>query len=104
MPPVSAGTDAERKQVTVLFSDLTGYTALSERLDPEDTRAVIASIFGRAAEIIERYGGHIDKFMGDSVLAIFGVPAAHEDDPIRAVRAALELHDAVRAMAPALEA
>jgi class 3 adenylate cyclase len=103
-PSVSAGTDAERKQVTVLFSDLTGYTALSERLDPEDTRAIIASIFGRAAEIIERYGGHIDKFMGDSVLAIFGVPAAHEDDPIRAVRAALELHDAVRVMTPTLEA
>src|SRR5215470_8640719 len=76
-PPAAGGAEAEHKQVTVLFSDLTGYTALSERLDPEDTREIVASVFRRAAEIIERYGGHIDKFMGDAVLAIFGVPAVH---------------------------
>ncbi|HUI27141.1 MAG TPA: adenylate/guanylate cyclase domain-containing protein, partial [Candidatus Kryptonia bacterium] len=96
--------DAERKQVTVLFSDLSGYTALSERLDPEEIREIMAAIFGRAAEIIGRYAGHIDKFIGDAVMALFGVPAAHEDDPVRAVRAALELHEAVRLIAPAVEA
>ena len=100
--PIAA--DAERKQVTVLFSDLSGYTALSERLDPEETREIMARVFTRAAEIIGRYDGHIDKFIGDAVMALFGVPAAHEDDPIRAVRAALELREVVRAMSPAVEA
>jgi predicted ATPase/class 3 adenylate cyclase len=102
-PSAVAGSEAERKQVTVLFSDLTGYTALSERLDPEETREILTPVFARAAEIVGRYQGHIDKLLGDAVMAIFGVPAAHEDDPIRAVRAALELHEAVRAMAPGLE-
>ncbi|MBI4518713.1 MAG: AAA family ATPase [Deltaproteobacteria bacterium] len=99
-PPAA---EAERKQVTVLFSDLTGYTALSEKLDPEETREIMGRIFGRAAEIVGRYGGHIEKFIGDAIMAIFGVPAAHEDDPERAVRAALELHEAVEALSPEVE-
>ena len=105
-PPAAArpAADAERKQVTVLFADLTGYTALSERLDPEETRQIMAGVFARAAEIIGHYDGHIDKFIGDAVMALFGVPAAHEDDPIRAVRVALELREVVRAMSPAVEA
>ncbi|MBI1814211.1 MAG: AAA family ATPase [Deltaproteobacteria bacterium] len=103
-PAARAAADAERKQVTVLFSDLSGYTALSERLDPEEIREIMAGIFSQAAEIIGRYDGHIDKFIGDAVMALFGVPVAHEDDPVRAVRAALELHEVVRAMSPAVEA
>ena len=82
---------------------MTGYTALSERLDPEETREIIARVFARAAEIIGRYEGCIEKFIGDAIMAIFGVPAAHEDDPVRAVRAALELHEAVAALSPEVE-
>jgi class 3 adenylate cyclase len=86
-----------------LFSDLSGYTALSEKLDPEETREIMGRIFGRAAEIVGRYGGQTEKFIGDAIMAIFGVPAAHEDDPVRAVRAALELHEAVEALSPEVE-
>jgi class 3 adenylate cyclase len=95
--------DAERKQVTVLFSDLTGYTTLSERLDPEETREIMTRIFARAAEVVGRYDGRIEKFIGDAIMAIFGVPQAHEDDPVRAVRAALELHEAVEQLRPDVE-
>ncbi len=95
---------AERKQVSVLFSDLTGFTELSERLDPEETRQILASVFGAAAEIVAKYEGRIEKFVGDAIMAIFGVPAAHEDDPVRALRAAIELHDAVARLSPGVEA
>jgi class 3 adenylate cyclase len=95
---------AERKQVTVLFSDLTGYTTIAERLDPEETREIMARIFSRAAEIVERYDGRIEKFIGDAVVAIFGTPDAHEDDPVRAVAAALDLHQSVAEMAPDIRA
>ncbi|MGC1443740.1 MAG: adenylate/guanylate cyclase domain-containing protein, partial [Burkholderiaceae bacterium] len=78
---------AERKQVTVLFADLTGFTALSEKLDPEETRKIMGAIFERAAGIVQRYDGRIEKFVGDAIMAIFGIPRAHEDDPHRAVRA-----------------
>jgi class 3 adenylate cyclase len=94
----------ERKQVTVLFSDLTGFTALSERLDPEDTREIMARVFSNAAEIVARYEGRIEKFIGDAIMAIFGLPVAHEDDPVRAVRAALELHAAVAELSPQVQA
>lgn len=100
--PTAAG--AERKHVTVLFSDLTGFTAMSERLDPEETREIMSEVFGRAAEIIGRYDGRIEKFIGDAIMAIFGVPVAHEDDPVRAVRAALEMHEAVAQLSPRVEA
>jgi predicted ATPase/class 3 adenylate cyclase len=100
----ATGEVGERKQVSVLFSDLTGYTTLSERLDPEETREIMGRIFGRAAEIVGRYEGRIEKFIGDAVMAIFGTPEAHEDDPVRAVAAALELHQAVAEMAPEIEA
>ena len=95
---------AERKQVTVLFSDLSGFTALTERLDPEETREIMSRVFGHAADIVARYDGRIEKFIGDAIMAIFGVPVAHEDDPVRAVRAALELHEAVAAMSPEIQA
>ena len=81
--------EAERKQVTVLFSDLSGFTTLSERLDPEDTREIMARIFGSAATIVGRYDGRLEKFIGDAWMAIFGVPQSREDDPVRAVRSDL---------------
>ncbi|MGB7306381.1 MAG: adenylate/guanylate cyclase domain-containing protein [Burkholderiaceae bacterium] len=99
-----AGQLAERKQVSVLFSDLTGFTALTEKLDPEETRQIIGRVFEMASDIVGRYEGRIEKFVGDAIMAIFGVPLAHEDDPQRAIRAALELHDAVDAMSPGIEA
>lgn len=98
------GLRDERRQVTVLFSDASGYTSLVEHLDPEVVREVMGEVYGAAREIVERYGGRLDKLMGDAVLAVFGDPVAHEDDAERAVRAALDLHGAVREMAPSLEA
>ncbi len=96
--------EGERKQATVLFSDLSGYTAMNERLDPEDVRELMARLFGEVARIVEGYGGTIEKYIGDAVMAIFGVPTSHEDDPLRAVRAALDIHQAVAALSPPIEA
>jgi class 3 adenylate cyclase len=79
--------DTERRQVTVMFSDLVGSTALSARMDPEDLREVISAYQKCVAEIVGRLGGFIAKFMGDGVLIYFGYPQAHEDDAERAVRA-----------------
>lgn len=81
----------ERRVVTVLFADVTGSTELGERLDPEHLREVMASYFAAMREEIEAEGGTVEKFIGDAVMAVFGVPAAHEDDPIRALRAALRM-------------
>ena len=86
---------AERRQVTVMFSDLVGSTALSARMDPEDLREVISAYQECVSETVGRLGGFIAKFMGDGVLVYFGYPHAHEDDPERAVRAGLELVAAV---------
>jgi class 3 adenylate cyclase/predicted ATPase len=86
---------AERRQVTVMFSDLVGSTALSERMDPEDLREVISAYQKRVSETVERFGGFVAKYMGDGVLVYFGYPQAHEDDAERAVRASLELVAAV---------
>ncbi len=82
----------EHRYVTVLFSDLSEYTSLSEQLDPEDLKELMDCIFGQAARIISRYGGVIEKFIGDAVVALFGVMQIHEDDAIRAIHAARELH------------
>jgi hypothetical protein len=86
---------AERRQVTVMFSDLVGSTALSARIDPEDLREVISAYQKRVAETVQRFGGFVAKYMGDGVLVYFGYPQAHEDDAERAVRAGLELIQAV---------
>jgi class 3 adenylate cyclase len=86
---------AERRQVTVMFSDLVGSTALSGRIDPEDLREVISAYQKCVAETVERFGGFVAKYMGDGVLIYFGYPQAHEDDAERAVRAGLELVAAV---------
>jgi class 3 adenylate cyclase len=89
---------AERRQVTVMFSDLVGSTALSARMDPEDLREVISAYQKSVAETVRRCGGFVAKYMGDGVLVYFGYPQAHEDDAERAVRAGLELIAAVTAL------
>ncbi len=83
--------DADRRQVTVLFADLCGFTSLSERLDPEEVRAFQGALFNSLGQAITRCGGFVAKYMGDAVLALFGAPVAHEDDPERALEAALEM-------------
>ncbi len=89
------GSREQRKRVTVLFCDLTGSTALGETLDPERLRALLARYFERMQAIVERHGGTVEKFIGDAVMAVFGVPLLHEDDALRAVRAAIEMRDAI---------
>jgi class 3 adenylate cyclase len=89
---------AERRQVTVMFSDLVGSTALAGRMDPEDLREVISAYQKCVAQTIQRFGGFVAKYMGDGVLVYFGYPQAHEDDAERAVRAGLELVEAVAAL------
>ena len=89
---------AERRHVTVMFSDLVGSTALSARMDPEDLREVISAYQKSVAETVQRFGGFVAKYMGDGVLVYFGYPQAHEDDAERAVRAGLELIAAVGAL------
>jgi predicted ATPase/class 3 adenylate cyclase len=96
--PTATPTAQERRQVTVFFSDLSGFTALNEKLDPEDVRDIVNKIWDRAGEIVGRYDGRVTKLLGDAVMAVFGDPVAHEDDPRRAVRAVLELHEAVEAL------
>jgi class 3 adenylate cyclase len=91
----SKDTAAERRQVTVIFSDLVGSTALSARMDPEDLREVISAYQKCVADTVQRFGGFVAKYMGDGVLVYFGYPQAHEDDAERAVRAGLELVTAV---------
>jgi class 3 adenylate cyclase len=92
---VSAGAREQRKTVTVLFCDVTGSTSLGERLDPESLRVLLAHYFARMKEIVESHGGTVEKFIGDAVMAVFGVPVVHEDDALRAVRAAVEMRDAL---------
>jgi len=98
-----AGTDSERKHVTIMFSDLSGYTAMTEKLDPEDVKEIMSKIFGDITRIIQNYDGFIERFIGDAVMAVFGIPKAHEDDPVRAIRAAIEIHSAVEAFSPQVE-
>jgi class 3 adenylate cyclase/tetratricopeptide (TPR) repeat protein len=83
----------ERKVVTVVFCDLVGFTARAESMDPEDVEALLRPYHERVREELERYGGTVEKFIGDAVMALFGAPTAHEDDPERAVRAALAIRD-----------
>ncbi|MHB8868968.1 MAG: AAA family ATPase [Thermoleophilia bacterium] len=85
----------ERRLVTVLFADLSGFTARSEKLDPEAARDLITACFDRLVPAIERYGGTVDKFVGDEIMALFGAPRAHENDPERALRAAIDMRVAI---------
>ena len=89
--PVAAA-DADRRSATVLFADLTGFTTISEKLDPEDVRALQTDLFGTLSGVVERFDAFVEKFVGDAVMAVFGAPVAHEDDPQRALHAALEMH------------
>jgi class 3 adenylate cyclase/tetratricopeptide (TPR) repeat protein len=91
----SGSAREERKVVTVLFADLVGFTSRSEQLDPEDVRATLTPYFARLREELERRGGTVEKFIGDAVMAVFGAPTTHEDDPERAIRAALAIREAV---------
>ena len=99
----TAGSREVRKVVTVLFCDVTGSTALGERIDPESLRRVMARYFETAKTIVERHGGTGEKFIGDAVMAVFGVPTVHEDDALRAVRAADELRGALGELNDELE-
>ncbi|HEY6584023.1 MAG TPA: adenylate/guanylate cyclase domain-containing protein, partial [Gaiellaceae bacterium] len=92
-----------RKTVTVLFSDVTGSTAMGERLDPESTRRVMGRYFDSMRTAIERHGGTVEKFIGDAVMAVFGVPVVHEDDALRAVRAAVDMRTALGELNEELE-
>jgi class 3 adenylate cyclase len=100
-PPVSSiqHPSAERRQLTVMFCDLVGSTALSARLDPEDLREVVRTYQRTCADIVTRYEGHIAQYLGDGLLVYFGYPTAHEDDARRAVRAGLEIVAALREQA-----
>jgi len=95
---------AERRLVSVLFADLVGFTTLAEGRDAEDTRELLSRYFDISREVIGRYGGTVEKFIGDAVMAVWGAPIAHEDDAERAVRAALELVDAVKALGSGIAA
>jgi class 3 adenylate cyclase len=95
---------SERRMVSVLFADLVGFTSFSEGRDAEEVRELLTRYFELASDIIGRYGGTVEKFIGDAVMAVWGAPVAHEDDAERAVRSALELVDAVTALAPGVQA
>jgi len=88
--------DAERRQITVMFCDLVGSTALSEKLDPEDMRQLMQEYQEACAKVIKRFEGYIAKYLGDGILVYFGYPKAHEDDAQRAARAGLEIVEPIR--------
>ena len=92
-PPAPAAPEGDRRPVTVLFADLAGFTALSEGLDAEDVRAIQSDLFREMSGSIERFEGFVEKFVGDAVMAVFGAPRAHEDDPERSLRAALLMRE-----------
>lgn len=100
-PPLP--TASERRVVTVLFADVAGFTAMSEKLDPETVTDAMNTIFSVLGAEVEAVGGHVDKVIGDSLMALFGAPVAHEDDPLRAVRAATAMHRAVLAREPEIQ-
>ena len=105
VPPVSARAPlAERRLVTVLFADLVGFTPFSEERDAEEVRETLGRYFDVAREVVERYGGTVEKFIGDAVMAVWGTPVSREDDAERAVRAGLELVDAVAGLGEGLTA
>lgn len=93
-------SQGERRHLTILFTDLTGYTRMMEQYDPEDVQALMANIVRSSVQIIEAYNGHIERIIGDEVLGLFGLPVAHEDDAIRAIKAAREIHATVSRIKP----
>src|SRR5688500_7348339 len=101
--PTAAAAAVERRIVSVLFADLVGFTPLSERLDAEDVATIQDAYFGAVRETIERYGGILEKFIGDAAMAVFGVPTGRDDDAERAVRSGLALVAAVEQLGARLE-
>src|SRR5436309_4890577 len=101
VPP--AAQHETRRTVTVVFCDVTGSTAMGEHLDPESLRRVMSRYFDEMRAALERHGGTVEKFIGDAVMAVFGVPNVHEDDALRAVRAAGEMREALAALNKELE-
>jgi len=99
----TAAAPGSRRQVTVLFADIAGYTRLSSGLDAEETHALLNRFFAAVDAVVRGYGGAIDKHIGDAVMAVFGAPVAHTDDPLRAARAALDIHAAVARLEPPLQ-
>ena len=99
--PIQSASVAERRFVTILFADLVGFTPFAEERDSEEVRDTLSRYFEAARETIDRYGGTVEKFIGDAVMAVWGAPVAHEDDAERAVRAAIDLLEAVQAWARA---
>lgn len=100
---VSAPVEDVRKTVALLFCDVSGSTALGDQLDPEALRSVMGEYFSVARDAVQRHGGVVEKFVGDAVLAVFGIPVVREDDPLRAVRAGVELRDDLVALGARLE-
>lgn len=98
----AAAADAARRQVTALFADISGFTRLSNTMDAEETHAMLNGFFATVDEAVRRYGGTVDKHIGDAVMAVFGAPVAHTDDPERALRAALDIQDEVNRLQPPL--
>jgi class 3 adenylate cyclase len=90
----------ERRHVTILFTDLTGYTALTEKHDPEDIQAMMSSVKSKVSETILKYHGSVERVFGDGIMAVFGLPTSHEDDPVRAIKAAREIHQTVASLRP----
>lgn len=99
----STAPGGERRQATVLFSDLAGYTAMNEDLDPEEVQEIMGRFKAGAAAIVESHGGIVNQFVGDEVMALFGIPTAHEDDPVRAVGAAKGIHELALKLSPEVE-
>jgi class 3 adenylate cyclase len=100
--PIEGPREA-RKLVTVLFTDVAGSTNLAERLDPESVRRVMGRLFDELSAVIEHHGGTVEKFIGDAIMAVFGIPAVHEDDALRAVRSAVEMRRALETLNAELE-
>ena len=100
---LAAEPRSERRTVTVLFGDLTGFTEMSERLDAEEVKTIVDRAFEGLAEVVTLYGGRVDKIVGDEIMAVFGAPQAHEDDPERAVRCALEMQRQLQTYSHQLE-
>lgn len=94
----------ERKRITALFTDLAGYTAMTEKLEPEDIKELKSRLYAEIRHVVSRYDGFIESFVGDGVLIVFGFPQAHEDSPIRAIQAAMDIHRFVDSMSPGYEA
>jgi len=101
--PKATSLDGERKHATVLFSDLSGYTAMSKKLDPEKVKDIMDRIFTGAGKIADKYDATVEKFFGDEIMILLGVPKAHEDDPVRAINVALEIHERVKEISPEYE-